>query len=78
MENRFSEISCEPNVSFYGNIEVGKDISVEQLKKHFPIIIFAYGCSTPKRLNIEGFLTASFFPSRFTILLILKVNVASE
>jgi NADPH-dependent glutamate synthase beta subunit-like oxidoreductase len=54
VQNRFTELSNEPNVYFYGNVEVGKDIHVEELKKFFQVIIFAYGCSTPNRLNIDG------------------------
>jgi NADPH-dependent glutamate synthase beta subunit-like oxidoreductase len=54
VQNRFTELSQEPNVSFYGNVEVGRDISVADLKRHFQVIILAYGCSQPKGLNVVG------------------------
>ena len=39
---------------FWGNINVGQDISVEQLQHHFNAIIFATGAQKDRQLNING------------------------
>jgi len=43
-----------PFDSYYGNLEVGKDLTVEQLKDLYHIIIFAYGASEDRKLGIPG------------------------
>lgn len=39
---------------FFGNVEVGKDISVEELRERYHAIVFAYGTSTDNKLGIPG------------------------
>ena len=40
--------------SFYGNVHIGKDLSIEDLKTSYDIVIIAYGAGTDKFLDIEG------------------------
>lgn len=64
-EEKFTEIledtgslnnngSTESKVSFFGNLEIGKDVSLVDLKKNYNIVLFAYGCSGENGLSIPG------------------------
>ena len=40
--------------TFFGNVNVGKDISVEELRTYYDAIIFACGAETDRKLGIPG------------------------
>lgn len=42
------------NFSFYGNVKIGKDISVSELQECYDALIFASGAETDKKLGIPG------------------------
>lgn len=42
------------NISFFGNVQVGKDITIDELKAHYDAIVLSYGAETDKKLGIEG------------------------
>lgn len=50
----YDKIAENPNFRFYGLIEFGKDINIDDLKKHYHQIIFATGAQTDRRMNIPG------------------------
>jgi ferredoxin--NADP+ reductase len=50
----FDKIAAKPNVHFYGYVEYGKDIGLEDLKKHYHQIVFTTGAQTDRSLNIPG------------------------
>ena len=41
-------------VNFYGNVNVGSDVSFEELRKLYDVVILAYGCESDRTLNIPG------------------------
>lgn len=42
-------------VRFFGNVNVGKDISLPQLQHHYNSVVLAYGCTgSDRRLNVPG------------------------
>ena len=41
-------------ISYFGNVTVGKDISLSKLQSLYHIVILAYGCQSDKRLGIPG------------------------
>ena len=41
-------------IRFLGNIEVGKDITVEEMRDYYDAIIFATGATADKRMGIPG------------------------
>ncbi len=43
-----------PEVRYLGNVEVGSDISVEELRKHYHQIVYAFGAQSDRRLGIPG------------------------
>lgn len=50
----YEKTASNPNVSFLGNVNVGTDISVEELREFYDAIIFTVGAETDRRLNIPG------------------------
>ena len=44
----------DPRFRFFGNVQVGRDLTVEQLRKHFDQVVYAFGCSSDRRLGIPG------------------------
>jgi ferredoxin--NADP+ reductase len=43
-----------PMVRFVGNVDVGVDIPLEELRAHVDAVIYTYGASIDRRLGIEG------------------------
>jgi adrenodoxin-NADP+ reductase len=45
----------QSNISYFGNVEVGKDVSLAQLQSLYDVVILAYGCqAADRRLGIPG------------------------
>ena len=49
-----SSSSRQLGVAFRGNVEVGRDISLEELRRLYDIVVLAYGCDSDRRLGIPG------------------------
>ncbi|XP_048467090.1 NADPH:adrenodoxin oxidoreductase, mitochondrial [Rhincodon typus] len=52
--NTFSQTAHHNRCSFYGNVTVGKDISIEELKQAYHALILTYGAETNRMLNVPG------------------------
>lgn len=53
--SRVLERSLErPNVRFFGNVEVGRDIPLALLREHYDGVLIAGGVGSDRRLGIEG------------------------
>ena len=50
----YDKIASDPNFRFFGYVEYGKDINMEDLKRHYHVVIFATGAQTDRRMNIPG------------------------
>ncbi len=50
----YDKSAQEPNVRFYGNVEYGSDINLNDLKQHYHQIIFTLGASLDRSLGIPG------------------------
>jgi len=50
----FSQILSAPNCSFYGNVVVGKDVSVDELLGMYHGVVLAYGAEGDRSLGIPG------------------------
>ncbi len=50
----YDAIALHEGFSFYGNVSVGKDISIDELKNHYDAIVFTCGAATDKKLGIPG------------------------
>uniref|UniRef100_UPI00398EAB38 NADPH:adrenodoxin oxidoreductase, mitochondrial isoform X2 n=1 Tax=Pristiophorus japonicus TaxID=55135 RepID=UPI00398EAB38 len=52
--NAFTQIAHHDRCSFYGNVSVGKDISIEELKQAYHALILTYGAEANRILGIPG------------------------
>lgn len=50
----YQKTAANPDFSFWGNVNVGEDVSIEELQRHFDAIILAYGSATDRQLGIPG------------------------
>ncbi|EPY50459.1 NADPH-adrenodoxin reductase Arh1 [Schizosaccharomyces cryophilus OY26] len=54
VDHKFSEIANSSQFRFLGNIRVGKDLPLSTLSRHYDALVYAYGASSDKILNIPG------------------------
>lgn len=50
----FDRIAQHQNFSFFGNVEIGKDIAVDELRTFYDAVVFATGASEDATLSIIG------------------------
>jgi ferredoxin--NADP+ reductase len=50
----FERIALKPGFRFFGNVEVGRDLTHEDLVRLYDAVIYAYGSQTDRRLGIPG------------------------
>jgi ferredoxin--NADP+ reductase len=50
----FDRTAKKPGFRFYGNVEIGKHVTLDDLKNHYHQIIFTTGAQTDKNLPIPG------------------------
>ncbi len=50
----YEKTAERPGFAFLGNVTVGKDIRVDELKKFYDVILFACGAETDRKLDIPG------------------------
>jgi len=50
----FDKIAANPKFHFFGYVEYGKHIHMEDLKRHYHIIVFTTGAQTDRKMNIVG------------------------
>ncbi|OWB55253.1 hypothetical protein B5S28_g1121 [[Candida] boidinii] len=53
-QTRFADCSQDERFKFFGNVEIGKDLSVKELRTNYDSILFAYGSNKDKKLGIKG------------------------
>ena len=50
----YEKIAANPRFRFFGNVQFGRDIQLEDLQAHYDQIIYAVGAETDRKLNIPG------------------------
>jgi len=50
----YEKTAAHGEFSFWGNVTVGRDVSVDELRRYFDAVIFAFGAETDRRLGIPG------------------------
>lgn len=50
----FEKTAANPNFTFLGNVMVGRDIGLAELKQHYDAIILTCGAQTDSKLNVPG------------------------
>lgn len=54
VEHIFHNLALRNDFNFVGNVTVGRDVSVEELKKAYDVVILAYGAEHDRKLGIPG------------------------
>jgi ferredoxin--NADP+ reductase len=50
----FEKIAKEPNFRLFANVEVGKDVSLKDLREQYDVVVLATGASKGRKLGIPG------------------------
>lgn len=50
----YEKISDHERFRFLGNVKIGRDLSVEELRRHYDAVFFSCGAETDRRLGIPG------------------------
>jgi ferredoxin--NADP+ reductase len=51
---RYEKTAAKGGFRFFGNVEVGGELRVEELKAHYHVVLYAFGASGDRRLGIPG------------------------
>jgi adrenodoxin-NADP+ reductase len=41
-------------IKFFGNVNVGRDVSLKELRELYDVVVLAYGCESDRKLGIAG------------------------
>ncbi|ORY85108.1 hypothetical protein BCR37DRAFT_257926 [Protomyces lactucae-debilis] len=52
--HKFDEVASSKRVRFFGNVHVGKDVSLKSLASCYDSIVFSYGASSNRSLGVPG------------------------
>ena len=50
----FEKIAKEPNFRLFANVELGKDVSLKDLRDQYDVVVLATGASKGRKLGIPG------------------------
>lgn len=50
----YEKIAQHEHFTFFGNVEIGRDLSIDELQSHYHAVILAYGAETDRALDIPG------------------------
>ncbi|KAK4946954.1 NADPH-adrenodoxin reductase [Elasticomyces elasticus] len=53
-QDTFGDVAASPEYTFIGNVNLGHDLPLPLLAKHYDAIVFAYGASKDRKLGLEG------------------------
>jgi ferredoxin--NADP+ reductase len=59
----FEKIAAQPGFRFFGNVEVGRDVSHEELCEHYDAVVYAVGAQSDRRMGIPGEDLAGSWPA---------------
>jgi NADPH-dependent glutamate synthase beta subunit-like oxidoreductase len=54
VQNDFDKLFNEKRARFLGNVHVGEDISVKELRELYDVVVLSYGCQSDRKLGIPG------------------------
>ncbi|XP_028424127.1 NADPH:adrenodoxin oxidoreductase, mitochondrial isoform X2 [Perca flavescens] len=52
--NTFTQTAKHPRCSFYGNVNVGKDVSVKELQQAYHAVVLSYGAEGNRSMGVPG------------------------
>ena len=54
IRNRFTTLLHRDDVAFLGGVEIGRDLTVDDLREHLDAIVYSYGSASDRHLDIPG------------------------
>lgn len=55
MINQFTALADgHPRLSFLGNVRVGQDVSLKELRQRYSAVVLCYGAESDRRLGVPG------------------------
>uniref|UniRef100_A0A0E0CJ56 NADPH:adrenodoxin oxidoreductase, mitochondrial n=1 Tax=Oryza meridionalis TaxID=40149 RepID=A0A0E0CJ56_9ORYZ len=52
--NQFSRVAANDRCQYYGNVTLGRDVSLSELRKTYDVVVLAYGAESDRSLGIPG------------------------
>lgn len=52
--HHFTELVSDSRCRFLGNVTVGRDVDIEELRSRYDAVILAYGAESDRRLGVTG------------------------
>jgi ferredoxin--NADP+ reductase len=50
----YNKIAANEGFRFFGNVQLGRDVSVEDLNAHYHHVVYAFGCESDNKLGLDG------------------------
>ncbi len=50
----YEKTAARERFRFFGNVEVGRDVTHAELKEHYHAVVYAYGCERDRHMGIDG------------------------
>jgi len=50
----YDRVAADPRVRFFGNVKLGRDLSVSDLRARYDQIVYAVGCESDRKMGIPG------------------------
>lgn len=50
----YDRTAADPNFRYFGNVEFGKQITHEEMRRHYDVIVYATGAQSDRKLNVPG------------------------
>jgi ferredoxin--NADP+ reductase len=50
----FDKVAAHPRFRFFGHVEIGRDLSIEDLRRHYHQMVYCTGARTDRRMGIPG------------------------
>ncbi|MFI5346836.1 MAG: NADP oxidoreductase [Elusimicrobiota bacterium] len=50
----YEKVAFDPRVRFFGNVKLGRDLSVDDLRARYDQIVYAVGCESDRHMGIPG------------------------
>jgi ferredoxin--NADP+ reductase len=50
----YNKIAATAGFRFVGNVRVGRDVTVDELARHYHQIVYAFGCESDQKLGVPG------------------------
>ncbi len=51
---RYEKTAAMEGFRFFGNVEIGRDLTIAELEERYEVVVYAYGTATDRQLGIPG------------------------